>query len=141
MCLCPIPFVYMYITVAPFINGYSHEHFKTISNRTVVVNESDPVVLGCTVVSSPQPVISWSKDDSLLNNQDTDIVFNILTSIKETTNGSYYVIDDSLTFNASKLEDAGIYACVASNEAGEAKHELELIVQGESILIYLLQVF
>lgn len=78
------------------------------------------VVLECNVEGIPLPSITWYKDAKK--------IASVGAEVGETDNGDvddgggrYRVeLDRSLIINDLKMEDMGIYQCIASNEAGEA---------------------
>ncbi|XP_013182226.1 PREDICTED: protein sidekick isoform X2 [Papilio xuthus] len=78
------------------------------------------VVLECNVEGIPLPGITWYKDAKK--------IASVGAEAGETDNGDvddgggrYRVeLDRSLIINDLKMEDMGIYQCIASNEAGEA---------------------
>ncbi|KAM3915384.1 hemicentin-1 [Leptodactylus fuscus] len=71
-------------------------------NKDVIVN--NPLSLYCETNAVPPPTITWYKDGSLLTSNDKVLILP----------GGH-----SLQIARTHLEDAGLYTCVAVNEAGE----------------------
>jgi len=73
------------------------------------------VVLTCDVGGLPRPQVTWSKD-----------------GVQLTTSGSRYTKhrSGSLQLTAATVNDSGLYECVASNDAGTARRETVLSIQG-----------
>ncbi|XP_065302130.1 hemicentin-1-like isoform X4 [Dermacentor albipictus] len=85
---------------APQISGS-----QTPVHLSMVLGET--ATLECPAVGTPAPVLSWTKDGHPLE------VFNA---------------SESLTLDATREEDAGIYACTAVNDAGVATREISLTI-------------
>lgn len=79
------------------------------------------VTLTCPVSpdTDPPPVLTWFKDDQLLQQKD------LMGRLFVTDNGL------SLTITKAQLGDEARYRCVASNVAGEVQKVFNLEVQGE----------
>ncbi|XP_073439014.1 hemicentin-1 [Dendrobates tinctorius] len=71
-------------------------------NKDVIVH--NPLTLYCETNAVPPPSISWYKDGQLLTSNDKVFILP----------GGH-----SLQISRTRMEDAGIYTCVAVNEAGE----------------------
>ena len=72
-----------------------------------------------TVVSGePQPAVEWYLDDRLVKSDKRH---------KVVSQGAVH----SLTITDVRVEDEGIYECVAINSAGEASCDCELLVNGK----------
>ena len=83
---------------------FPHQH-----NQTVMVNVSEEVILNCTVLSSPDPVYSWSFPHSC-------------SSCPNTSN------DSVLIFTADNITNSGEYTCVAENKYGNVSKEFTVHV-------------
>lgn len=77
-------------------------------------------VLHAFVHGKPKPLITWQKDGVLKKSQSNII---IETTDKDTT---LYIKDCSGS-------DSGVYSITASNACGEAKENIELVIQGIAI--------
>jgi len=73
-------------------------------------------VIPCDADGLPKPEVTWLKDGSEV----------------ATTGSSRYSVrrDGSLRLTAVTVDDSGLYECIASNEAGTARREVILTVQG-----------
>jgi hypothetical protein len=84
----------------------------------VIVNLSDPVTLACSAKGDPKPVITWYKDNQLID-----------INNKPSTTTKYTLIHDSNLFIFSvglakgNKSDSGVYHCQAENEYGIAKSQ------------------
>lgn len=85
-------------------------HFTTVP-EDILTTENAPLITNssCTAVGDPVPTITWLRADGtiLVVNNDGEPQFGILTR-----------------------SDSGVFACVASNAAGEIRHEFTVTVQG-----------
>ena len=82
----------------------------------VTFDEGDIVVLDCTSMGIPQPVVSWFHDSVQLPNPG-------LAHIQQGVN-------DSLIFNGVRKSDEGDYVCWAKNPAGNESATVSLRVNG-----------
>lgn len=74
----------------------------------------DNVTLTCSADGTPEPTISWSK---------------LVSSLP-----SGHIVDGGdLQLSLVRLEDSGIYRCLATNAAGNASLDVTLTVQGKNI--------
>ncbi|XP_075689566.1 hemicentin-1 [Rhinoderma darwinii] len=84
------------------LNADSNIVSRNGDNKDVIVN--NPLTLYCETNAVPPPTVTWYKDDNLLTSNDKVFILP----------GGH-----SLQIARTHLEDAGIYTCVAVNEAGE----------------------
>lgn len=82
------------------------------------VDEADEAVLKVRVIGQPTPDISWFVDDKPVEPSDR---------ISVTSEGDQH----ELVIHKAKLDDEGMYKCVAKSEAGKAICEVELLVEGK----------
>ncbi|XP_077561622.1 hemicentin-1-like [Haemaphysalis longicornis] len=66
-----------------------------------------PITMECLVTGTPAPLVTWSKDGRPLEP---------------------YHASESMTLDETRAEDAGVYACTANNQVGEASREMVLTV-------------
>ncbi|GFO25242.1 muscle m-line assembly protein unc-89, partial [Plakobranchus ocellatus] len=85
-----------------------------MSNK--VVNNGDTLHLECDVIGTPEPNITWSKDGEELSPQ-------------LTFSSSYDGRLATLELHEMRMEDAGVYRCVASNPAGRVSMDAAVTVQ------------
>ncbi|XP_045518694.1 protein sidekick isoform X1 [Pieris brassicae] len=78
------------------------------------------IVLECNVQGTPLPGITWYKDARKIASVGADAGEADNADVDD-GGGRYRVeVDRSLVINDLKMEDMGIYQCIASNEAGES---------------------
>lgn len=82
------------------------------------VDEGDEAVFKVRVIGQPTPDISWFVDDKPVEPSDR---------ISVTSEGDQH----ELVIHKAKLDDEGMYKCVAKSEAGKAICEVELLVEGK----------
>nr|XP_015200956.1 PREDICTED: protein turtle homolog A-like isoform X1 [Lepisosteus oculatus] len=82
------------------------------------VLEGEPLILTCGAHGNPPPIITWRKDDTLIENGDN----------AQVTNGSLSL------FSVSR-DKAGIYKCHVSNEEGNLTHSSQLLVKGPPVIV------
>lgn len=80
-----------------------------------------PITLPCEAVGIPVPKITWYRNSELL-----DTSFNAVYSIQE---------DGSLLIKKVRMEDTGMFQCLASNEAGEDSVYTWLKVKSKNLLL------
>ncbi|VDM72968.1 unnamed protein product, partial [Strongylus vulgaris] len=83
--------------------------------------ETETVQLSVTVTGTPQPQVSWFKDDRPVE------IDTIRTIVKDEGSGHF-----TLTIKDSKVTDIGRYSCKAVNEAGEARTEATVHIAKET---------
>ncbi|XP_077986992.1 hemicentin-1-like [Glandiceps talaboti] len=109
----------LHVQVPPFLTGVSPEDIS------VTVGES--VELPCAVKSTPPPVISWNKNEILIS--ENNLQFAQLGT-------------GSLSIRRVRVEDSGIYTCVAVNVAGNLTKDVRLkvnvppIISGRPVTIH-----
>ena len=74
------------------------------TNRNLDVEEGDDVLLHCEANGDPIPVVTWKKDDQILQESYTTMSTFRITSIE--------------------LRDAGTYVCTAKNRAGTVSQSI-----------------
>ena len=104
-------------------DGYIHVHnvvyaaaeapSVTPSPATVTVTEGDTAVLSCVVTGDPTPVLSWYHTGTLLPGE----------------------TEGSLTLEGVGREEEGLYECVASNQVGDDRAIITLVVYSEHLSI------
>ncbi|XP_062857960.1 hemicentin-1 [Trichomycterus rosablanca] len=83
------------------------------TNVTVTVNIQ--TTLSCESTGIPKPSVTWTKDTRPLNTDQNQNMYRLLSS------GSLVVI-------APTIDDAALYECVVSNEAGKDSRTIQLTV-------------
>ncbi|XP_009863079.1 PREDICTED: uncharacterized protein LOC104270390 [Apaloderma vittatum] len=86
--------------------------------------EGEAVVLECAVSGQPPPAVVWSLNDQSLSASEK-------LKFEEGENGTY-----RLHIQGVSVADAGLYCCVAKNEAGTAQTASELTVQPSAPRLY-----
>jgi len=87
------------------------------------VFEGSAAKLEVRISGEPEPEIEWFKDE-----QPIEEGGNFRIEFDD-TDGCVLVI------NSAKLEDEGMYRCVASNSFGKAISEAQFLVTGEELLL------
>lgn len=78
------------------------------------------IVLECNVQGIPMPGITWYKDAKKIASVGADTEESDNADVDD-GGGRYRVeVDRSLVISNLKMEDMGIYQCIASNDAGES---------------------
>lgn len=91
------------------------------------------IVLECNVQGIPLPGITWYKDAKKIASVGADAAEFDNPDVDD-GGGRYRVeVDRSLVINDLKMEDTGIYQCIASNEAGESSIYTWLKIKSKSI--------
>uniref|UniRef100_A0A663F4J4 Ig-like domain-containing protein n=1 Tax=Aquila chrysaetos chrysaetos TaxID=223781 RepID=A0A663F4J4_AQUCH len=83
------------------------------SSEEQMVAEGSDVTFSCEATGSPAPTVTWLKDGEPLGRRSNQVP------------GS-----PRLSLAAVGLADAGVYSCLAANEAGEASKAFHLLVMG-----------
>ena len=98
----------------------SQEH----DEYTIIVNS--PVQLSCEVTGLPPPTVAWLK-----NGQPLDFANKTSTNI----DGMMMLSNGALRIHHTRVEDAGLYECVATSVAGTASRQVALHVQGTCYIL------
>ncbi|OWF49359.1 Down syndrome cell adhesion molecule homolog [Mizuhopecten yessoensis] len=77
----------------------------------ITAKAGSEVKVTCGVYGDPKPTVVWYRDSTIL-----------------TPSGRFSPVDDGLIIHDVKIADAGMYGCQATNEAGEASSQAELVV-------------
>lgn len=94
-----------------FLSNLKSETFGEFGSTTI---------LECNVHGIPLPGITWFKDSKKIASVGADAGEADNVDVDD-GGGRYRVeVDRSLIINELKMEDMGVYQCVASNEAGES---------------------
>ena len=82
----------------------------------MVANSGSRARLVCYAIGMPKPTVTWKKDGAEIP-----------------SSGSRYAMQrtGSLQFSRVLVEDSGVYECIAENQAGIARREINFIVQGK----------
>lgn len=101
--------------------GESPKFLQPLKSQEVF--EGSAAKLEVRLSGEPEPDIEWFKDEEPIEEgRNFRIEF-------DDTDGCVLVI------NSAKLEDKGMYRCVASNSFGKAISEAELLVTGKELLL------
>ncbi|KAK6167247.1 hypothetical protein SNE40_021325 [Patella caerulea] len=100
------------VQVPPKIDSFQKQ-FTVLQNRTVVIP--------CSADGVPSPKIIWKKNGEDITPTNYDLSYSRVHFITLQTGG--------LAIPHTRAEDAGMYTCIAVNDAGNDTIELELIVQ------------
>lgn len=100
---------------SPFSVPSRINEFRTnIKPRTIAGN---PLTITCPASGIPPPVITWYKDGSKVD-------FSKDKNIQLDKDGQ------ELTLKVTGVKDTGTYSCEALNEAGVAKLDFDVFVEG-----------
>ena len=94
------------------------ELLKGTHSETLKVEIGDPVLLSCDATGTPFPKITWYKDDELFD-----------AGMNET-----YENTNQLFLQFSRMNDSGIYRCVAQNKVGIVSKEWHMEVTSKFCL-------
>ncbi|XP_068109656.1 protein turtle homolog A isoform X3 [Hyperolius riggenbachi] len=92
--------------------------FRETPPMSVEVRVGDTLTLTCLAYGNPQPVVSWRRDDVVIENEDKIQVSN-----------------GSLRIMGVQRASAGAYTCHASSEEGEVTHSTRVLVQGPPVIV------
>ena len=106
-------------TVSPMVTSV----YPFSSQMNYTVNMTNEVTFECVATGIPPPSITWYRNGTELDSNDTCVTFKDLI----------FEITRTLTLVMTEDGDSGIYKCRASNEAtpGEDSMAFELIVQSK----------
>jgi len=118
-------FIFGYVTFCNFTakepEGESPKFLQPLKSQEVF--EGSAAKLEVRISGEPEPEIEWFKDE-----QPIEEGGNFRIEFDD-TDGCVLVI------NSAKLEDEGMYRCVASNSFGKAISEAHFLVTGEELLL------
>ena len=107
MCEC-------FLSATPFV-------YPLAKSKNLV--QGDPMHVECQVVGNPEPVLTWYKDQQLLDEQDDERI--TLTPNKDgISNGTLRIVD-------LQFEDRAEYMCVAVNVHGMSNSTMLVRVKGK----------
>ncbi|XP_073465714.1 protein turtle homolog A isoform X3 [Aquarana catesbeiana] len=92
--------------------------FRETPPMTVEVRVGDTLTLTCLAYGNPQPVVSWKRENVVM--ESTDKV--------QVNNGS-------LRIGGVQRSVAGVYTCHATSEEGEVMHTTRVLVQGPPVIV------
>lgn len=122
-----------YPTVSASANVFVQEKPMFLSNlKPETLGEYGAIVkLDCNVQGFPSPGITWFKDGRKIGSSGSVPENNEIDEI-EHGNGRYSVDEDrSLSIKGLRMEDMGIFQCIAVNNAGEASTYTWLKIKSE----------
>ncbi|VDK40947.1 unnamed protein product, partial [Gongylonema pulchrum] len=88
--------------------------------QDVTVTETETAEISVTVTGKPEPEVKWFKDDMPVN------IDQVHIAAKQDETGTH-----TLIIKEARLEDAGIYSCIATNVAGQAEQKAKFAVETE----------
>ena len=106
------------------------------SQMNYTVDMTDEVTFECVATGIPPPSITWYRNGTELDSNDTRVTFNDTFEVVTVMDGEgeiIYEVTRTFILDMTEDGDSGIYECRASNEAtpGEDSMEFELIVQSK----------
>ena len=91
------------------------DEFRTnVKPRTII---NSPLTIACPASGIPPPVITWYKDGNVVD-------FSKDENIQLDKDGQ------ELTIKVTEVKHTGTYSCEAANEAGNAKLDFDVFVEG-----------
>ena len=119
---------------------FSHSVVPVITQPPVDRNitAGEDVNFTCTATGKPRAVISWFRNNNeLMNNSFSDGSSPII--INDIKNGNCTITDPPSQCVSSSIlhilntttPDSGVYSCIATNKAGNATNETNLVVNGK----------
>ena len=92
------------------------------SPASIETSASSYVSIHCAFSGLPAPTITWQKVNGNISSA-ANISFTTTTA-----NGSYPVVNSTITFNRIDKEEHGIYECIARNPAGSPSVKISINV-------------
>jgi len=86
------------------------------TEKEMSIIEHNRVVLPCPVRGTPQPIIRWFKESTLISSNEV---------------GVRVLPDGSLQLDHAEAHNAGRYQCIAENPAGNLSITIDLMVYRE----------
>ena len=103
-----------------------------LANYTV--NATETVTFKCSATGIPAPTITWLSDGMILNNSRVTIRMTNVVSYSRSSDGqTVWRVTRTLELANTVDADSGTYTCNATNSAGSAEEQFELIVQSKLI--------
>ena len=126
------PCFHIIIIVSPMVTSV----YPDTSQMSYTVNVGEAVTFECVATGIPPPSITWYRNGTELDNNNTRVTFNYTSGAVTVMDGEgemIFEITRTLILNTTEDGDSGIYECRASNEAipGDNSMEFELIVQSK----------
>ena len=81
--------------------------------------------LRCIVIGKPAPAVQWKQNEEMLISSRMEIKLDE----RETSSG--IIVTSTMKIHNVRFSDAGVYSCVASNDAGERSNETRLAHEPE----------
>ena len=110
----------------------------------LTVNQFQPVTFTCAAAGTPLPEISWIRQ---INGEDFTLVAGDSIAIEDPVVTAEFILSNdrgvvmgvsrSLTLMRVLDEDSGRYFCIANSTTGEDTRGFDLVVQGESAIVFL----
>ena len=127
-----LTFLYLSPTVVPVIQNV----FPEPDQANYTVNETETVTFECLATGIPAPTITWLSDEMVLNNSRVTIRMRNVVSYNRSSDGqTVWRVTRTLELVNTVDADSGTYTCIATNSAGSAEEQFELIVQSKLIHI------
>ena len=99
------------------------------SSSTPNPREGSELIIDCVVSGIPSPIVMWIKDGNAFSGEDSDDRIFISSSLEGDMSRARVRIKSAI------IDDAGVYTCTASNDAGSASDMLRIQVNGKCYLI------
>ena len=87
------------------------------------------LIIDCVVSGIPFPTVIWMKDGDAFSGEGSDDRIFISASLEGDMSRA------RVRINSAIIDDAGVYTCTASNDAGSASDMLQIQVNGKCYLI------
>lgn len=118
------------------ISVYEKPVFRNTLKSETFGEFSNTIVMECDVQGIPLPSITWYKNAKKIGSVGSENSENEILDVDD-GGGRYRVeIDRSLIITNLKMEDMGVYQCIASNEAGEASMNTWLRIKSKLFFFY-----